>query len=212
MLHLGYIDGKCYHIWHTWILWEMLAASWLSSQTRRATEGICVKAVCPQLPQAPNAGVPGQAAGACSQQGVETSVFFYRVGDSMGWWDMELRRKLTNWPGNDLIDFDCIILYLIFKWASYVFICLYIISPCFAISLLRFRPFTPHSWGLQVHFNPFHCHADAATPYPESSIGYCTDCWTKLHLPCTDSYHLQDCHCQSWSSWIWDYALIVNWW
>lgn len=138
--------------------------------------------------------------------------FFYRVGDSMGWWDMELRRKLTNWPGNALIDFDCIILYLIFKWASYVFICLYIISPCFAISLLRFRPFTPHSWGLQVHFNPFHCHADSATPYPESSIGYCTDCWTKLHLPCTDSYHLQDCHCQSWSSWIWDYALIVNWW
>jgi len=20
-IHLGYINGKCYHIWHTWILW-----------------------------------------------------------------------------------------------------------------------------------------------------------------------------------------------
>ena len=25
MLTLGYIDGKCYHIWHTWILWERLS-------------------------------------------------------------------------------------------------------------------------------------------------------------------------------------------
>ena len=25
--HLGYIDGKCYHIWHTWILW-VLSLSW----------------------------------------------------------------------------------------------------------------------------------------------------------------------------------------
>ena len=25
--HWGYIDGKCYHIWHTWILWVMLIAN-----------------------------------------------------------------------------------------------------------------------------------------------------------------------------------------
>ena len=25
---LGYIDGKCYHMWHTWILWGMDYISW----------------------------------------------------------------------------------------------------------------------------------------------------------------------------------------
>jgi len=28
---LGYIDGKCYHIWHTWILWVSVADFWCAN-------------------------------------------------------------------------------------------------------------------------------------------------------------------------------------
>jgi len=28
---LRYIDGKCYHIWHTWILWGMIQYDHLQS-------------------------------------------------------------------------------------------------------------------------------------------------------------------------------------
>jgi len=31
---LMYIDGKCYHIWHTWILWDMgMGQNWVPKNT-----------------------------------------------------------------------------------------------------------------------------------------------------------------------------------
>ena len=27
-IHVWYINGKCYHIWHTWILWVLNSIEW----------------------------------------------------------------------------------------------------------------------------------------------------------------------------------------
>ena len=124
---------------------------------RRATEGICVKTVCPQLPQPPHGGVPSQAAGAGAQQGVETS-FFLGLGiwDTGRTWSLHLKK----------IGLEMLWLILIVSHIQMglIRLCLCIISPCFAISLLEFRLFNPHSWRLQVHFNPFQRRSFIAMP------------------------------------------------